>query len=455
MRAAIYTRVSQDRNGRGRSVEEQEAVCRDLCEQNMWEIVGHYTDNDRSASRYARKGRPDFERLMSELEQVDVIVTWEASRATRDLNVYTKMRDACRKAGVKWAYNGRVYDFERADDSFTTGLDMLVAERESGETSKRVQRAVRAQADAGKPHGRIPFGYTRVYDPDTGNLLRQVPHPEESKVIIEAATRVLAGETLYQIAKDFKQRGNYRLSDLRIQRLLRSPTYAGKRVYRGEVLRDADWPGLIDPERWEALQGVLGSPDRTKFHGTEPAHLLTGIATCGVCGGPIVRLVNRGKYPTYVCKGSQCVGRAQLPTDALVVAVVKNILMRPDALEAIHAHADPGISDAAKKVRELEMRLESHYDEAANGTLSAAGLARVESSILSQIDTARGRLRAMSTPKKLTIADPAATAARWDNLPVLTRRMIVRGLMEVRIMPARARGVRFEPESVAIIQHRF
>ena len=53
LRAVIYARVSSDPNERGRSVSEQEAECRAVCEREGWHVVAVYSDNDRSASRYA------------------------------------------------------------------------------------------------------------------------------------------------------------------------------------------------------------------------------------------------------------------------------------------------------------------------------------------------------------------------------------------------------------------
>jgi DNA invertase Pin-like site-specific DNA recombinase len=53
-RAVIYTRVSQDRGAGKRSVGEQEAECRTVATGNGWTVVRVFTDNDRSASRYAR-----------------------------------------------------------------------------------------------------------------------------------------------------------------------------------------------------------------------------------------------------------------------------------------------------------------------------------------------------------------------------------------------------------------
>ncbi|MGU3294355.1 recombinase family protein [Williamsia sp. M5A3_1d] len=60
--AIIYTRASRD-NAKGRSVAEQEAECRAVCEREGWPVAEVICDNDRSASRYARKDRPGFDRL--------------------------------------------------------------------------------------------------------------------------------------------------------------------------------------------------------------------------------------------------------------------------------------------------------------------------------------------------------------------------------------------------------
>src|SRR5262245_18581041 len=62
-RALIYTRVSQDRKKRGRSVAEQEAECRAVCEAEGWHVLDVLTDNDRSASRYATRGRPAWDEV--------------------------------------------------------------------------------------------------------------------------------------------------------------------------------------------------------------------------------------------------------------------------------------------------------------------------------------------------------------------------------------------------------
>jgi site-specific DNA recombinase len=454
MRAVIYTRVSMDRAGNTKSVSSQEQACREHCAREGWEVADVFTDNDRSASTYSKKSRPAFEELMNALPGYDVLVTWEASRATRDLEVYVALRAACRASGVQWSYSGKLFDLSRTDDSFSTGLDMLMAERESSQTRDRVSRAVRQQAESGKPHGRVPFGYKREYDESTGALIRQVAHPEESVVITEAAERVLAGESCYGIAKDFQQRGMPLMGDKRwaphrLSRLLRNPTYAGKRVFQGKVIGEADWDALIPPDKWEALQGIMLAPDRMKFHGTAPAWLLTGIATCGVCGSTVTRGNNRSN-DTYSCRMSACVARLIDPVDALVVAAVKARLRDVNALESLNKSAGPDAADAARAIAGLELRLDSFYEQAAEGAITPQGLAKVEASLLRSIDEQRSALRSMSKPQRLTIPDPLAVADQWESLPLLERRDFVRALTRVVILPA-GRGRRvFDPGTVRI-----
>ncbi|MEO7196278.1 MAG: recombinase family protein, partial [Pseudonocardiaceae bacterium] len=189
--AVIYTRVSRDPHGRGRSVAEQERECRVECQRHGWDVVEVLRDNDRGASRWSRKDRPAYHRLSELLVTggVGVLVTWEASRAHRDLAAYVQLRDLCAERGVLWSYSGRVYDLARGDDRFSTGLDSLVAEKSAEETRERVLRAVRANVEAGRPHGKVPYGYRREHDPATGESVAQVPDEQTAPVVREIARR--------------------------------------------------------------------------------------------------------------------------------------------------------------------------------------------------------------------------------------------------------------------------
>ena len=66
-------------------------------ERQGWTLVRVFDDNDRSASRYARKPRPEYARLKNFLIAggADVLVMWEGSRAQRDLRDFLALRDLC------------------------------------------------------------------------------------------------------------------------------------------------------------------------------------------------------------------------------------------------------------------------------------------------------------------------------------------------------------------------
>jgi site-specific DNA recombinase len=459
MRAVIYTRVSSDPNERGRSVSEQEAECRAVCDRHGWKVVAVLSDNDRSASRYAVKSRPAYKQLIDLVDEggCDVLVTWEASRAQRDLAAYTALRDLCERRGVLLSYSGRTYDMTDADDRFGTGLDALLAERESEQTRKRVLRAVRANADKGRPHGKLLYGYRREYDPATRELIGQVPDPDTAPVVQEAARRVLAGETPYAVAQNFNRRGiatptgAARGWDLtQVKRLCVNPGYTGKRVHQGRVVGDALWPPLLDERTHLALVARLSDPRRRTQRDSAVRHLLSGVAVCGVCGGRLRVQKNRG-FLAYLCVTGFHVSRREDYVDAVVETVTVARLQQPDVLALLTDDGDETVAGALADAREKRARLDGFYDAAAAGDLTPAALARVEARLLPEIAAAERRAQRAIVPAVLAGTTGPDAAARWAALTLPQRREVIDALMTVRIQPT-GRGVRtFRPECVEIV----
>jgi site-specific DNA recombinase len=58
--AAIYARISSDRDGQGLEVKRQIADCRKLAKDRGWTVAEVYEDNDQSAS--SGKRRPAYKR---------------------------------------------------------------------------------------------------------------------------------------------------------------------------------------------------------------------------------------------------------------------------------------------------------------------------------------------------------------------------------------------------------
>ena len=65
VRAAVYVRISQDREGAGLGVARQEEDCRALCARKGWQVAGVYADNDVSA--YSGRPRKEWTRLLADI----------------------------------------------------------------------------------------------------------------------------------------------------------------------------------------------------------------------------------------------------------------------------------------------------------------------------------------------------------------------------------------------------
>ncbi|MEU8374740.1 recombinase family protein [Micromonospora sp. NPDC048894] len=441
MRAVIYTRVSSDPNNLGRSVDEQEADCRAVCQREGWQVVRVFSDNDRSASRYAKKERPQYQALRAYLEggKADVLVMWEGSRAQRDLEAYLSLRNLCARDGIGYSYSGKLYDLTRTDDRFTTGLDALLAEREADVTRDRVMRAVRANAAAGKPHGRLLYGYRRVYG-DTGQYVAQVIHEEHAEVIREAARRVASGEPCRSIALDFNRRGiptprggekGWSLSQ--IGRMVQNPGYIGKRVYLGKIVGDADWPPLLDAETYAVCRSILTDPRRKTQRDTAVRHLLSGPALCDVCDSRLRVQKNRTHYG-YVCAERFCVSVKTTVLEQFVVAVLMGRLSRPDALDLLAPPEDRGaVERAREEVKQKRARLTEWYAAAARDEITPTGLAAIERTLLAEIDDAEQRAEHIEVPPLVRNLVGPAVEQRWERLTIGQRREVVSLLLELRV----------------------
>jgi site-specific DNA recombinase len=463
VRAIIYCRVSSDQTGDFRSVESQEAECRAVCERNGWDVAEVLVDNDRGASRYSTKDRPEYKRLAKILKPGDVLVTWEASRAQRDLTAYVTLRDLCAERGVFWSYSGKLHDLTQGDARFSTGLDALLAEREAEQIRERVLRGKRAAAVDGRPAGRPPYGYRRQLDPETGKTVNWVIDPVTGPIVKDVIRRTLAGESLWSIVRDLEARGvpaprvqknaakSWRPQRLRVT--ISSPTYAGVRTHQGKVIGKGTWQALITPEEHERLLAIFADPARrmTTHRGSEPRHLLSGIATCGECGSPVRFFGPKSMTPTYLCEGASCVRRRSDLVDMLVEETVIKRLSKLDAIALFAKKNDDEIAEALAHADTLKVRLASFVDKAADGELSATALAAVEKKLQPQIDAAEAKARANVTdPLVAKLVGPDARE-KWEQFTVPDRRIVVQRLLTVKILRAtKGNTRRFDPRDVDI-----
>lgn len=462
MKALIYTRVSADAKGTGRSVAEQEAECRAWCASQGWSVADVIAEPNRSASRHAKRDRPEWERVKAELAlgEIDVLVTWEASRAQRDLDAYTELRRLCEQHGVRWSYSGTVYNFSDRSDRFRTGLDALMAEDEADRTRERVLRAMRANADQGRPHGRRPFGYERIYDPTSGTLIGQEPHPTEAPIVTSIVQSVLRGDSLRSIADRLNAAGERTSTGgswvpSTVRRVALNPIYAGLRVHQGKVTGPATWAPIITTAEHDQVTAILTAPERRSTRQRDRVHLLSGVAFCGLCGATMNAAPDRsdGKPVTlvYRCRRYQHVTIRKVPTDAFVVAVVLERLARADGLAELAHVPPPGALSARAEIDQLRARLDAAAEEYASGDMTAQMLSRVESRILAEIADRERRARFAGLPSVVTdVSSAPDPAAVWDGLTLEQQAAVIRSLMGITIAPAARPSRSYDPGRVHI-----
>lgn len=475
LRVGLYCRVSADRSQRHTSVSDQEKEGRTWCADHGHTVAWVVVDNDISASRHSKKARPGFVDVQARLagsDPVDVLWAWEASRVTRDLEVYAQVRSLCERHGVLWSYHGRTYDMSRSDDRFSTGLDALVSERSSDETRDRVLRAVRSRVESGKAHGRIPYGYRSVYDRHTGAPIGREPDPDAAPVVREIVRRVLSGASNLSIAKDLNRRGVPSPRAVRlarqgrevadqlgwtlelVARVARSASVAGIRLHRGKEVGDAAWEPLISVADHNAVLVKFANPDRVWSPDRTVKHLLSGIPICGVCGFRLKP--SPKKHPQYWCWTNHCVARAKKPLDGLVVETLLARLEQPNAgkMFALAEGAAEELTAAAVELAELEARLEAFRVSAEDPQgISPATLARMEAKYVPLIEDARQRSIPAHVPAVVRDLMSAKNVRyKWsEELSLEQRRQVIRHLLVVTVFPTKVRGARtFDTSRVRI-----
>src|SRR5215211_3052953 len=439
-RVAIYTRISQNREGAGLGVERQEADCRALAEQLGWTIVAVHADNDLSA--YSGKPRPGYEALLADLRAgtADAVICWHTDRLHRRPVELEEYIAVCEPRGVPtMTVKAGPVDLATPAGRMVARQLGAVGRYEVEHMVERQQRARLQAATAGKwGGGRRPYGYA----PDGVTVV-----DAEADLLRWAAGQVLAGRALNAIVSDLNARGAststgrpWRPTELR--RALVRPRNAGLMVHRGQVVGAAGWPAILDEDTWRGVCAVLWDPGRRTNTTVARRWLLSGLARCGVCGDPVrsfsATARRRKTKPVYTCRTGKHVIRNAAEVDAFVEAVILERLSRPDARDLLvgDRRADTAslhLRDAALAERLVELgRL---YGD---GTIDAPQLQAATAAIRSQREQITAELAAASRGSVLAgVADAPDPAKVWAGLDLSRKRAIIDTLVTVTILPAR------------------
>lgn len=496
-RAALYLRQSMDRGGHSEGIDRQRARCRELADRRGWDIVGEYVDNDVSASKPRGSGTA-WHRLIEDAKagRVDVVVAVDQDRILRGIRDLVTLIDV----GAKVTTVDGEIDLATADGEFRATLAAGLARFEVQRKSERQKRAnAHRRERLLPPGGRRAFGYTQLRAGASTDWPKRVaadgrqwpdyghePLEPEATAVRRGYAMLLAGATLRSIARAWNEEGltttaGHPFEAYSVRNVLANPRNAGlvapPRSSAAEAGQSAaqylsladlptgSWEPLVTPETWAAARDLLADPVRRSNPGAAPRTLLSGIATCGLCGAPMKAGVIRD-IRSYRCTEASHLSRKRDDADHFITHVVLDRLARPDAAEMILRRDDA--PDAAALREKL---LAKQQGEANVLALVAGGhttLAKAEA-MLRDLRAEMGALEAQMTDRGrvdvlgdvIANAEAAgdayearwnAVAQAWQGLDVDRQRAIVRALLAVE-MRSPGRGSRTPRDPAARLAH--
>jgi site-specific DNA recombinase len=462
--AAVYARISKD-DGSALGVARQIEDCTGEAERRGWQVTHIYTDNDVSASN--GKARPEFQRMMREVDagRLKAIVVWDADRLSRDPRENEDLIDRAEQHGLKLANVGGDMDLSTVSGRLTFRIKGSVAKAEVEQASRRIKRKFDERASHGLPHGKAAFGYRRMVDyDDTGRRVgsRDVLDEAQASVVRETAKRLLTGESLRSIVKALNDKGSaspggkpWNSTTLR-QVMLRDRN-AGLRRHRGAVVGKGNWEPIYDEGTHNRVLALLTDPARRSSKGASRRHLLSGIARCGRCGGPMRHNpggTHKGKtvQPRYQCSECMRVVRKQAAVDDYVTMVVLERLRQPQAVRALAAGRPERAEELHKLIADATARLDLVADGFADGEFTAEQLRRVTTKLAPQIGAWQAELAGCAPHDGLMELVGDHAEAKWQAAPLDVRRMVIRSLLaEITINTSKPGRAFHGPSDVTLV----
>ena len=318
--AALYARVSSEKQDVDLSVAAQMRALRDYSKSNGYSVAREYVDEAESG-RVA--DRPQFREMIEAGSRPDapfeVILVWKFSRFTRKREHAVAFKSMLRRKGIRV-----VSITEHADDSPTGKLMEAIIESVdefySDNLAQEVVRGMREAASRGVFLGsKAPFGYRRV---KVNDGVKERPtlevDPTSAPVVKEIFESSLRGNGLKEICKELNDRGITNNRGKRWHRnglhyLLTNEAYTGTAVWGRTSRREKNpdpvrvenaWPALVSKELFSAVQKVMRdrAPSVRRPAAVGSKFLLSGLLRCGVCDRSYIgQGAKSGQFSYYVC----------------------------------------------------------------------------------------------------------------------------------------------------------
>ena len=332
--AALYARVSSNRQDVDLSVSAQLRALRDYAEKNGYVVAREYVDEAESG-RIA--DRPQFRKMLDEASKPNSpfheILVWKFSRFTRKREHAVAFKSMLRKRGIKV-----VSITEHADDSPTGKLMEAIIESVdefySENLAQEVTRGMREAAIRGFwVSTYAPFGYRKVSVQDGAKKRPKLElDPPADSVIRRIFQMALQGKSTLDITKTLNgegiptSTGKHWLKST-VHRILSNEAYTGTLVWGVDAkdgappvrVEDA-FPAIVTKQEFRRITRSLRSkaPARVNPRRASSPYLLSGLVKCEKCGKALTAAeAKSGKYSYYVCHSLLKKGKGTCKTPRL------------------------------------------------------------------------------------------------------------------------------------------
>ena len=427
LRAAIYLRVSTKKQAeRDLSIPDQRRQIEAFCEAQGLKVVAEYADLGVSA-RSDR--RPEFLKMCAhaaaKTKPFDMVVVYNWSRFFRDAAQSMTYQRELEKRGV----NVRAVTQDVSNDSTGRFLRTMLAatdEHASAMIGDRTLGGMEENMRQGFVNGTPPFGYRSVVVEQRGDKMKKrfEADPKEADIARLIFKLYVHGDGAkgplgisaiveYLNTKGYRQRRGKQFNIKYVHLMLSNTTYVGRYAWNKTDGRtrlpkpESEWvtatiPALISEELFDTVQRRLkrNNPKVTPPRQVNTPILLSGLITCGHCGGHMTRGAGKDpKYRYYICstklrKGTSACQGQWLPMAKVDAVVTEGLISRvlesrrlPEMIRRLQKQTSRSRGDNANARSALQRdlkRVQAEIDNIINAV--ATGLLDTDASVRGQID---------------------------------------------------------------------
>src|SRR5882762_2752517 len=419
--AAIYARVSSDRQKENHTIGSQTAALIEYAQKNGYSVPPEWVFQDEGYSG-AILVRPGLEALrdLAAEGQIAAALIYSPDRLSRKYAYQVLLSEELARCGVELIFLKSPAG-ATPEDQLLVQFQGMIAEYERAQIAERCRRGKRHMAQQGGVNvlSGAPYGYRYVRKSDTSAAFYEVIEAEAKVVRMVFEIYTQQGLSIKAIARLLNERqiatrtGKGRWERSTVWGMLRNPAYRGTACYgktelrprqritrplrqrRGLPSRDSagherprtEWievpvPALVSEERFALAQEQLEKNKRHSPRRTVEPTLLQGMLVCEQCGYALYRSSTRtSKHMLhyYRCLGSDGYRRLRGPVctnrpirqdylDQFVWSEIIRLLEDPELVQAeidrrsaAARNADP-LRKRQEELRREQVRIEKNSE---------------------------------------------------------------------------------------------